>query len=752
MFYREIAGRFGGVEGELHLSEGLNLFYAPNESGKSTWCALIRAVLYGVDSSERQKAGMLPVKIKYQPWSGRPAFGRMVVSSGDREMTLTRQSERGRMFQAFSAVYTDTGSPVRGMDGTNAGESLTGVSAPVFVRSLFCTGEQLAVTEDAELERKIAAVAGTGDDEISAGMAMDLLGAWKRERHYNGRGSIPQLEGRIRKNEAELHEIEELNRDLLKISAAVREAEQETEVLRADMAIFARRPASPSLARTAEAESAAKQAAATAEAFCRTHDLTGARADGEICMRAAEQFRLASGRAAECRIAEAEAYQAKAAVNACVCPEELSIFEGCTADFARESAAADCARSESLLKARAKFGLFPAALLTIAAGILLSLPNYEESLLGTVLLLLLGVAGLALGGLGVASVVRSRKNREAGQALCDSYGVQRPTEMLTMAGAYEQYLAECRRLADVADAACAKLESLREAGALVKNGADRYAELLRIQPDSEAAEELVRLNRQYAQLCANADRAAVACAAVSEAAVPPQPEEPTRYETAEETAAALDEAEERLLREERAMAACEGRLSRCRDLAFLSAETEQLRAALQTLQEEYAAIELAQTWLTESAEELSGRLTPKLCRRASELFAAMTGGKYEDLAIDQHLTAEVREAGAVEPHGMRMLSRGALDQLYLAMRIALSELCCPDGLPPLVLDDCLVAFDDERAEQTMALLAELAKTRQILFLTCRKRESEAAVRCGATEVRKISLHGSAQETRSTEYQ
>ena len=68
----------------MHLSDGLNVYCAPNESGKSTWCALIRAVLYGVESGERAKAGVLPAKIKYQPWSGRPAFGRMTVSAGGR--------------------------------------------------------------------------------------------------------------------------------------------------------------------------------------------------------------------------------------------------------------------------------------------------------------------------------------------------------------------------------------------------------------------------------------------------------------------------------------------------------------------------------------------------------------------------------------------------------------------------------------------------------------------------------------------
>lgn len=733
MIYREIAGRFGGIEGAMHLSDGLNVYCAPNESGKSTWCALIRAVLYGVESGERAKAGVLPAKIKYQPWSGRPAFGRMTVSAGGRDITLVRRSERGRMFQTFSAVCRDSNEPVPGLDGMNAGETLTGVPVSVFTRSLFCSGGQMAVTEEAELERKIAAVAGTGDDEISAAAADELLGAWKRARRYNSRGRIPQIEEQIRKNEAEAAEIAELNGDLLKIGAEVRAAEATYLRLRKEQAVFSH------TAQAERASAAAEEAAQAADAFRKEHDLSGARGDAETCLRAAEQFRLAAGREAECRIAEAEFYQAKAAVNAAACPKALSIFEGCTAPFARETAARDSARCEAMLKAKPKRWLFPAALLTIAAGVLLSLPAYEESLLGPALLAILGAAGLALGAAGVASAVKSRKTREAGEALCASYGVKKPVDMLALAGAYEAHLADCRHLADAADEAGQTLLSLREKYDFVKHGADEYAALLRIPPEGEAAEELVRLNRRYAQLCAEADRTAAAYQAVA-AAEPEPPEEPTQFATAEETAQALAEAEEHLRRAERAQAACEGRLSRLRDLAELTAETDRLRETLAALLMEYDAIALAQTWLKESAGELAGRLTPKLCRRAGELFEAMTGGKYSALTIDRHFAADVSAAGDLEPHGMLTLSRGALDQLYLAMRIALSEVCFEAPLPPLVLDDCLAAFDDARAEQTMALLAELAKTRQILFLTCRSREAEAAKRYGASEVTPVQVN------------
>ena len=52
MIIKRMTASFGCLEGRtLELHEGLNVVSAPNESGKSTWCAFIRAMLYGVDSS-----------------------------------------------------------------------------------------------------------------------------------------------------------------------------------------------------------------------------------------------------------------------------------------------------------------------------------------------------------------------------------------------------------------------------------------------------------------------------------------------------------------------------------------------------------------------------------------------------------------------------------------------------------------------------------------------------------------------------
>ena len=66
-----------------------------------------------------------------------------------------------------------------------------------------------------------------------------------------------------------------------------------------------------------------------------------------------------------------------------------------------------------------------------------------------------------------------------------------------------------------------------------------------------------------------------------------------------------------------------------------------------------------------------------------------------------------------------MLSTGAREQLYLAIRLAYIMHYCRDAEPlPIVMDDVLVNSDDERALQSLSVLLELSEQVQILFLTC----------------------------------
>ena len=97
-------------------------------------------------------------------------------------------------------------------------------------------------------------------------------------------------------------------------------------------------------------------------------------------------------------------------------------------------------------------------------------------------------------------------------------------------------------------------------------------------------------------------------------------------------------------------------------------------------------------------------------------------GKYTQLQLSQQLqlTAAARDEAMSRSQLWR--SDGTADQIYLALRLAVWEALMEKG--PLVLDDALVRFDQNRMEQAMDLLSELGKNRQILLFSCQDREKE----------------------------
>ena len=209
MKIHKLTASFGKLENEtLSLHDGLNVICAPNESGKSTWCAFIKAMLYGVDTSERARTGHLPDKTRYSPWSGLPMAGTMDVTADRCDITITRTTKaKNAPMREFSATYTGSNVPVEGMTGTNAGELLTGVSKDVFVRSAFVAQGAAAVSGSPELERRIGAIVSTGEELSSYSEADERLRAWQRKRRYNRRGLLPELELKMDETQHKLDEL-----------------------------------------------------------------------------------------------------------------------------------------------------------------------------------------------------------------------------------------------------------------------------------------------------------------------------------------------------------------------------------------------------------------------------------------------------------------------------------------------------------------------------------------------------------------
>ena len=230
LLIRRMTATFGKLrEQTLELQDGLNILQAPNETGKSTWCAFLLAMLYGVNTKERDRAGVLADKNRFAPWSGVAMSGRLDCRTGEDALSLCRVTRRQTAPMGdFQALYAGTTDPVPGLTGTNCGETLLGVSREVYARSAFIRQGGVAVTQDPGLERRIAALVTSGEEDTSYMETVEILKKQLNRRRHNKTGQLPALEAELQETAALLASQAELVRqreNLLARSAELEAAE-----------------------------------------------------------------------------------------------------------------------------------------------------------------------------------------------------------------------------------------------------------------------------------------------------------------------------------------------------------------------------------------------------------------------------------------------------------------------------------------------------------------------------------------------
>lgn len=157
-----------------------------------------------------------------------------------------------------------------------------------------------------------------------------------------------------------------------------------------------------------------------------------------------------------------------------------------------------------------------------------------------------------------------------------------------------------------------------------------------------------------------------------------------------------------------------------RDTAFdeVKFAYAQVEARLSAAQHQLAVLLIAQSSLTEAIAVWEKKSQPEVYRIASELFALMTDNAWRSVRINPDNQIEVTDA-LMTTRPPELLSLGTRQQLYLALRIALLVTAENVGASlPILADDILVNFDDERRRGAVRTLAYLAEHRQVILFTC----------------------------------
>src|SRR5262245_62155097 len=166
------------------------------------------------------------------------------------------------------------------------------------------------------------------------------------------------------------------------------------------------------------------------------------------------------------------------------------------------------------------------------------------------------------------------------------------------------------------------------------------------------------------------------------------------------------------------------------DAAEASAMLEHRVAVLKRHVHRYVRVRLAASILEREIERYRRENQGPILSRAGELFPRLTLGRYSGLRVgldddgDAVLECLRGDGTVVKVEG---LSEATRDGLYLALRLASLERYADANEPmPLILDDVLIQFDDERARAALEVLGDVAKTTQILFFTHHARLVELA--------------------------
>lgn len=596
MILKSMTATFGKLNNKtLTLQPGLNIIEAPNEWGKSTWCAFLAAMLYGLDTRAKSTKTVLADKERFHPWSGVPMAGRMVISWQGRDITIERKT-RGRIpLGDFRAYETASGLTVAELSAANCGQVLLGVEKSVFLRSALIRQNDLPVTGDESLRRRLQDLVTTGDETGAGENLAKQLKDLKNRCRYHRTGLIPQAEAERQELETGLNQFRSLETAIAGAEDKIAQNRDWLTRLEQHRAYLNYRAALEDEARVNRAEKASR----------------------------AEENRV------EGLLLDLEALPSRETLG-----EQLDILES------REA--------ERKAQLRKKVRLRCLGVLVLLAGIPLGI--YWKA-----------ISGLISGGLGLllvlAGLIGGKMKKSAELEACRS-----------------QWEAQ---------------EKL-------------YRELAEARQDLRRSREYAQTLRAMAKPLTN-------------------PAEPVGLAlNMEETARKLEEVRAEQVHLENRRSQYLGRMEALGDRADWKRRLAGVKDRIEKLEQTYAALTLAQETLAEASAQLQRRFAPKITEGAAWRMGRLTRGRYDRIRLNEDLGLLAAAEGEETLREIGWRSAGTADQLYLALRLAVSEALIPES--PLILDDALVRFDDERLKAALSLLNEEAQSRQVILFTCQSRE------------------------------
>lgn len=677
----EYFGKFSGRE--IELKPGINIIYGENEAGKSTVHAFIKGMLFGIERLRgRGAASKEDIYTRYLPWDYPGAYGgQMDIRVGDKLYRLIRSFHANN--RSFTVTDLETGREVNLAEG-HISELIPGLNEATFRNTISI--EQLKARTDAELAAQvrnyITNLSIAKSREVNVEKAVELL---KQKKKSLETASIrPELENlamKIKEGTEKEKRTDSLNESLSSLAA-----ERDKLIKELDMMKL------PEMQRE---EKLMEELPAIMEKYHTYNEFS----------RQYAQLKDQSEKLKE-KIAGIENEAAKAeALKKDL--DEARILE---ADFLRYKEAVNALnreREEHLRSTRIK-GLFYWAfsvIFTVAACVLTkSLP------------LTLGLFSVLLIAGGVIHVILKRNIKKAGSSI---------------------RIKETKELCSKAEDRIKKILGTYHAASLAEL-AEKQEDCLRMAVSLEHEKELLNeLNKRLEALEDNCDNLHDTIMLYMRNFISTEELTPQAVEKLKETVntkkkesemkysqlkSRLDDINLKIEKINWELSAMEDNEN---ELITNRKKYEELLRKQKENETEISAVELAIDTIRELSVTIHDSFGKNLNRAVSDIISGVTGGKYQDIKVDEDLNVKL---GWNDNYIiLNRLSAGTIDQVYFALRLAVADMLLGGDNMPLILDDTFALYDDNRLKSAIRQISDCS---QVLIFTCQMREKKITEEMG----------------------
>lgn len=674
--------RFGKyTNASLQFTEGFQVLYGGNEVGKSTIQLFLRVMLYGI-SSQRRQGEFLRDRLRVIPWNEKSAEGILRLQVDGKELEIYRKFGKTPAGDRCEIRDANSGEISEEYNPDTLGEQIFGVPVGVFERTFWLRQEGSCIAgKDEELHRRLLNLRDTGEESISATEILKLFQQEKRKIKAKDKRSLPGAMDLLQNQREE--KMQERHRLL--------DEKQQRELLEqrmiAEKEILAQ--AEKKLEALQQEEQAQADVLICEAAFKRWNQAEELRKKAEDKLRQEAYIRYAS--LTDEFVKNAETLERRI--------ETLDQSE--TIGYDTREAMLELSLGEG--KEKRGQGEFLLGVVGLILGFVLGVLNIAY---GVVIGLVLGLVGCACMVIGLLEMKKGKAmvkvaREKQGQMQFSAGKLQHEKEQLQKE--YQEALNRyaCNTVSELQEALVLRqgilleAESLKQARLAILDGEDE-AEL------KQQAEAFMALSPKLRALSGRS----------------------LAEEIQEEQKKQMDAVTALTRMQERLAYVYEGG----RNPADVDGEIAQIDEDLKTLQMRLKAINLAEEVFARVYEQRKSDFTPQVNKKTNAYLAQLTGGRYGDVRVSEEYRLRIAaENGTVQE--AEYFSCGTYAQVYFALRLALGSLI-GTGTEPLLLDDFLMAYDDERATTAMELLSTLAQERQILFFTCHRRDAEKAEQIG----------------------